>query len=149
MYRDPFPRFARGQGNQVLAPADLRGPLPGRLSVQPPPEDEPRVSEIFQVVDPSRSGDAIQLNLTANIASRLVLPRQAGKRLLLAIVNTDLANKIYVKFGSAASSTSGRPINPGGDVFYDSFVPQDEVHIAAAANGTNFYIEFAYKDVGG
>ena len=71
--------------------------------------------------------------ITPNFAvagDQLILPRPAtGTRTFLLIVNNLAASVVNVNFDNVASAAIGIQIQPGGNLFMDQFVPQNDVHI--------------------
>lgn len=92
-------------------------------------------------------GDMIQLAIPlASGQEVLALPRPKNTRVFLLIQNTNLAN-LYVAFDQVAT-TSGLLIPPSGSAFFDSVVPQNDVHIIyGAAAATVVPIFFINADI--
>ena len=68
--------------------------------------------------------------LFAGAGDLLVLPRPAtGQRVFLLIVNNLAASVANVNFDNVASAAIGIQIQPGGNLFMDQFVPQNDIHI--------------------
>lgn len=82
-------------------------------------------------------GDMFIIPITFTAAGDLfVLERPKNKRVLLVVVNTIALNTINFAFGRAADNVSGIPITSGGNVFFDTAVPQNDLHVFSPAVGT-------------
>lgn len=72
----------------------------------------------------------------AGASDILVLPRPGkGIRAWLLIVNDLAASTIRVNFDSSASATIGIAIGPGGNLFMDVVVPQNDIHVFSPIAG--------------
>ncbi|MHB8674550.1 MAG: hypothetical protein ACYDAK_12860 [Candidatus Limnocylindrales bacterium] len=125
-------RFAKPN---VLASADIQSganstpasPIPPSMvasSVGPAEMGVPSFS-------PAQFGNAqIITPVFAAAGDQLVLPRPAtGQRVFLLIVNNLAASVANVNFDNIASAAIGIQIQPGGNLFMDQFVPQNDIHI--------------------
>lgn len=76
----------------------------------------------------SKYGDmqSLTVNLVNNVDS-LVLSRPSGTRVFMLIYNANAAN-LYFAFDQQANASS-LPIPPGGNLFFDNAVPQNDVHL--------------------
>jgi hypothetical protein len=87
------------------------------------------------VLEPEKYGFINQTEIVipaaATATDQLILPQPTGLRVHLLIINTSATQTIYVAFGQVATVLSGIPILAGNNLFYDNFVPQDEVHVTA------------------
>lgn len=72
----------------------------------------------------------------AGLGDLFVLERPKNTRIFLTIVNTLAANPINFAFGRAADNVSGIPIPAAGNVFFDTAVPQNDLHIFSPVAGT-------------
>lgn len=80
------------------------------------------------VMDGGKYGDMVQLTVPiASGADVVAVQRPKNTRVLLIIINNQVAN-LYVAFDQTASAFS-LPIPPGGALFFDAAVPQNDVHL--------------------
>ena len=84
------------------------------------------------VYEDGRYGDIVtQLVQVPAGADIIALQRPKFTRVFLLLFNPTLAN-LYVGFDTQ-SSIGALPIPPGGNLFFDAFVPQNDIHLFAAA----------------
>ena len=110
-----------------------------------PPDAPAQVDEtqVYPIFEGARYGDG-QLNAFtfAAAGSMLVLPRPPQhQRTLLIIVNDIAGFNIRVNFDSPANVATGWPIPPGGTLFLDTSVPQNDINVFAPVAGV---IQVAY-----
>ena len=143
----PFPTgLARGR---LL---DINSTTSNRPQVVPndlTPPDAPHVvdeSLVTPIYEGARYGDAqLQAITFAAAGSLLVLARPPQhQRTLLIIVNDIAGFNIRMNFDSAANVTTGLPIPPGGNVFFDTCVPQNDINVFAPVAGV---IQIAYLNL--
>jgi hypothetical protein len=117
-------------GNRSAVPRSLRPPGYSSRAVV-----DQQATPIF---NPGLYGDAQVLTLIyAAAGDVLAIPRPAtNQRVLLIIVNQLAAGNIMINYDNPGSAASGIPIAAGGNIFYDTVVPQNDVHIWASAAGT-------------
>ena len=127
-----------------IAPADIHpagtGPTitpapPSLTSPQQPPQATPlRATPTFA---PGSFGDALlQSTIFGAPGSILALPRPVrAQRTLLIIANNFPAQVIYVNYDNPASPVVGVPIGPGGNMFLDTVVPQNDIYIFSPVAG--------------
>ena len=86
---------------------------------------------------PAQYGDVQTLVFVFAVAGdQLVLPRPAhAQRALLIIINDFAAGIVRINFDNAASATVGIPLAVGANAFFDSFVPQNDIHIFGPGAG--------------
>ena len=89
------------------------------------------------IFTPGFYGDAqLQLIVFPGAGSQLVLPRPSQYQRTLLIITNDIAGvNIRVNFDTPASVTVGLPIPPGGNLFMDNVVAQNDVWVFAPAAG--------------
>ena len=97
---------------------------------------------------PAQYGDGqLQLVVYAAAGNQLVLPRpSSGQRVLLIIVNDIAGFNIRVNFDTPANVTVGLPIPPGGNLFFDNVIAQNDIHVFAPVAG-NIQVAFMNLDV--
>lgn len=119
----------------ILASTDIQSgaestpasPIPPSMSV-PSAAPGQRGTATFM---PSMYGNAQVITPVWAVAGDiLVLPRPTtGQRVFLLIVNNLAASVANVNFDNVASAAIGIQIQPGGNLFMDQFVPQNDIHI--------------------
>lgn len=106
------------------------------------------------ISEPQRFNDTAMFAFPVTNVSTLVLTRTASARTLLVIQNQS-DDPIWVNFGSAAVIGLGIMLSPGdiatgvagGAVFYDSSIPQGEVHmISNVAGPSQVIVQYANQD---
>ena len=97
---------------------------------------------------PGLFGDGqLQLVVFPAAGATLVLPRPSQfQRVLLIIVNDIAGFNIRVNFDTPANVTVGLPIPPGGNLFMDNVVVQNDVWVFAPVAG-NVQVAFMNVDV--
>ena len=95
---------------------------------------------------PGRYGDMAQIlvTLAANV-DLLALSRPKNTRILLIVYNSAAAN-LFIAFDQAANAGS-LPIPPGGNLFLDNAVPQNDIHLFYAAGATTVPIYYINTDI--
>ena len=76
---------------------------------------------------------------------KLVLSRSRSVRIFLLIFNPNAAN-LYFAWDQVAS-TSSIPIPPGGNLFFDNAVPQNDLHLFYAGANVNIPIQYMTNDI--
>jgi hypothetical protein len=105
-------------------------PLSGGLTASMTPNEARRVPSA--VSNGGIYADMVQLLVPLAIGEEtLALPRPGNTRVLLCVQNTNASN-LFVAFDQIAN-TSGLLIPPGGNIFFDAAVPQNDLHIVYGA----------------
>lgn len=103
------------------------------------PNDSPEVTRRIPHAsfDPGMYGDmqVIPIVLEANV-DVLALARPVNSRVILIIQNTQAANILFATFDNAATTLNGIQIPAGGNLFFDSPTPQNDLHLLSTAAGT-------------
>ncbi len=105
-----------------------------------------QAEDLTHVADAMRYGDFANIQVTAGLNNQLILDRPQGKRIYLLIQNTHATQNMFVAFGTIATALNGIKINPGGNLFLDTIVPQNEVQIIADGAGTTGVVVYCNKD---
>lgn len=123
------PDRPNGPNGQLLDNTRL-SPLSGGYTASMSPNEARRVpsaignggiySDMVQLLVPIPAGTEV-----------LALPRPGNTRILLCVQNTNASN-LYIAFDQIANA-SGLLIPPGGNVFFDAAVPQNDLHVVYGA----------------
>lgn len=99
------------------------------------------------VFDRSRFVRIVTSNPIANIADQLILPQPDNYRTYLWIQNPSATLTLFVSFGSPISGANvGMALPPGySSIVMDTVVSQDDIHVAASANGLQFNMAYSNK----
>ena len=76
---------------------------------------------------------------------KLVLSRSRSTRIFLLIFNPNAAN-LYFAWDQVASASS-IPIPPGGNLFFDNAVPQNDLHLFYAGANVNVPFQYMTNDI--
>lgn len=127
-------------GNSPLAVPDSMTPPSNAQSSRPEPA-HPQYS-------PAQFGDGqLSTVVFAGAGNLLVIARPPQfQRVLLIIVNDIAGFNVRVNFDSAANVTTGFPIPPGGNIFFDNVVPQNDIHVFSPVAG-NIQVAFMNIDI--
>jgi hypothetical protein len=98
-----------------------------------------------RVTDGQKYGSVTNLSGSGTTADQLVLARSSSTRVFLAIQNNDTTNNLFVAFGGSATTGSGIKIAPGQTLFFDAFIPQDDIHVVADAGTPAFVVFYSNK----
>lgn len=94
----------------------------------------------------AKYGRMISINPIAQIADSIALYTPDNYRIFLWIQNTSLTATLFLNFGAPAGPGAGMVIPAGyGSVLFDEVVSQDDIHIAASSNNTQFALTYANK----
>lgn len=107
-----------------------------------------QVAGINFVAEPMRYGDFTNLPLSIGLASGVVLQRPSTRRIFLAILNSHATQSLYVAFGTPSSPALGLELKPGGVLFLDTVVPQNDVNIVGSGANTTGALVYCNKDLG-
>ena len=88
-----------------------------------------------RVTERQRYGSFQTLNFGGTLTDQLVLASPTTDRIFLAIQNLSLAGNLFIAFGSAANTTNGFKLFPGGALLLDAVVSQDDIHIISDIAG--------------
>jgi len=105
------------------------------------------------VIDPQRYGEinVANVNLTG-APGQVALPSSPTLRTLLVIQNTGLT-RVWVNFGDAASVqngillAAGTATEPGGSVFFDAMVPQNQVFALSVSAAGSISVVYCDKRI--
>jgi hypothetical protein len=122
-----------------VIPTDL-GIDEGRLL---PPRGQSSPSQ--RVTDGQKYGSVTNLSGVGSVADQLVLAKASSTRVFLAVQNNDTVQNLFVAFGGVATAGSGVKIAPGQTLFFDAFVPQDDIHIVADGGTPAFVVFYSNK----
>jgi len=95
--------------------------------------------------NPGQYGDLqiLPITLVAN-ADQLCLPRPSITRVMLLIQNTLVAATINITFDNQANAGNSIQLPAGGNLLFDTIVPQNDLHISCASAGV---IIVAYMNI--
>jgi|SRR3990172_2711404 len=97
--------------------------------------------------DGLKYGDIQQVALNVGLVDQLVLSQPDVMRTFLLVTNIDPVSTIFIAFGSAASALVGLPLAPANTVFFDSWVPQNDVHIIGNAASVLALLMYSNKAI--
>lgn len=101
-------------------------PYSAQLSEDMTPDEQRRIPHA--IFNPAIYADMVQLLVPLLSGTEtLAVPRPKNTRIFLLIQNTNLAN-LYVAFDQVAN-TAGLLIPPSGTAFFDTAVPQNDIHL--------------------
>ena len=130
-----------GGSNTPLAVPDSLTPPTSNQSYNPEP--------VHPNYNPAAYGDG-QLSLVVfggGGVNILVCARPSQfQRTLLIIVNDIAGFNVRVNFDAPANVVLGFPVPPGGNIFFDNVVPQNDIHVFSPVAG-NIQVAFMNIDV--
>lgn len=112
------------------------------------PLDSTPATDLSYVADTMKYGDFAHIPFSVDVGAQLILSRPQAKRIFLLIENTHPSQNLYVGFGTEPNTTIGVTILPGGDLFLDAVVPQNDVYIAGAGAATVGNITYCNQEFG-
>jgi hypothetical protein len=129
----------KGSGEFIkVVPTDLglsvKRLLPGSKSTPPTRHTEPQ-----------KYGQVTTQNGVASTIDLFVLAKPSSTRVFLVIQNNDTLQNLFVTFGGVATTTFGLRVTPGQALFFDAFVPQDDIHIIADGGTPSFIVAYSNK----
>lgn len=96
--------------------------------------------------NPGQYGDMQQLQVALiDGVDKLVLSRSHNTRIFLLVFNPNAAS-LYFGWDQVAG-TSSIPIPPGGNLFFDQAVPQNDLHLFYAGANVNVPIQYMVVDL--
>lgn len=149
---NPKPYGLDGDPHRRLSPYSTAGAARQAPGYQEPPGVLPVAPEKVYVSDPQAFGEMSLFPFTVGTSSIRILVSSATARTFLSIQNQS-ANAVYVNFGSNAAVGTGFLLSPGvpasniagGDIWFDTWLPQGDVYAIASGAGSVVMVGYCNK----
>lgn len=146
-----FFRRSRAYGNTaafvppLVLPQEGSNPTQGTGGFGSGYTGDPGSLPAARITEPQKySETVISTVLSAAALNSVVLQQPATTRVFLCVQNLDAAVDLWLNFGAVAAVNRGIKVLPGGSVFYDAFVPQDEINMFTASS-IRYTLHYANK----
>lgn len=144
-------RLAQWGNDSPMGLVGLVDVLPPELQIHlanlaPDTRTLPSASSV-DIIQSNKYGQVIHNPLNIQVISSLILRSSSSRRTFLSISNSHPTNSMFVRFGADSDITSGQQLFPnGGTMFFDDFIPQDDIYIIANGANTNGLMMYSNKE---